>query len=148
MNKPTRKLDFDYNVENINNTPLSEFWSWALSETRDNTARGMYAEYLVAKALGLENKPRKEWTSYDLEYDGKGIEVKASAYLQNWVQKDKNGNERKSKIKFNIPKTSYNNEQTGRYESEKKRHADCYVFCLYKQENRDEFDQDDVLDVT
>lgn len=60
--------------------------SWALSDLRDNVARGFLAEYLVAKALGLAPPPRRAWDEADLWLDGTPIHVKASPYLQSWAQ--------------------------------------------------------------
>ena len=73
-----------------NQTVLS-FWQWSASNLLDNTQRGILAEYLVALAVGAHNRPRPSiWRSYDVETpDGFTIEVKSSAYIQNWRQKQK-----------------------------------------------------------
>jgi hypothetical protein len=66
---------------------LRDFWSWCLSDLRTNTVRPMLAEFLVARALGAEQRPRVEWDAYDvLTPDGIRIEVKSGAYLQAWEQ--------------------------------------------------------------
>ena len=31
---------------------VADFWRWAFSDLRDNTTRGILAEFLVAKAVG------------------------------------------------------------------------------------------------
>ena len=67
---------------------VSDFWRWSGSDLLSNTWRGIVAEFLVAKALGLTNKVRLEWDTVDLVTpDGVKIEVKSSAYLQIWDQK-------------------------------------------------------------
>ena len=66
----------------------------------DNTQRGAYAEYLVSVALGAEAATRKDWGPYDvLTPNGIRVEVKASAYIQDWKQS------KLSKIIFGIPQT-------------------------------------------
>ncbi len=66
---------------------LRDFWAWAYSDLRANTVRPMLAEYLVARAVGADLRPRVEWDAYDvLTPDGLRLEVKSSAYLQAWEQ--------------------------------------------------------------
>ena len=85
----------------------------------------MLAEYLVALACGIDDKTRISWDAYDLELDnGVKIEVKSSAYIQTWKQKDF------SKPIFNIQKTFPWDHKENTYGLEKKRHADIYVFAL------------------
>ena len=107
---------------------LKEFWQWSASDLVSNATRGMLAEFIVAKALGIELKnPREEWATWDLELPKKvKIEVKCSGYLQTWPQNEY------SKIKFSIEKTHAWDEEKGVYEGEKKRQADLYIFCFNK----------------
>ena len=63
-----------------------EFWEWAYDDLLTNTTRGVLAEYIVAKALGIGDTKRVEWDQYDLEIDGVGVEVKSAAYVQTWEQ--------------------------------------------------------------
>ena len=83
-------------ISGLDNKTLGDFWSWAFSDVMMNTTRGVYAEWLVAQALGVSNEPREEWAGFDLTYQGIRIEVKASAYLQSWKQSGP------SKITFDI----------------------------------------------
>jgi len=63
---------------------VRDFWAWALSDLRSNTARGWLAEFLVARAVGASGA-RVEWDAYDvMAPDGTTIEVKASGYSQSW----------------------------------------------------------------
>ncbi|WP_431858723.1 hypothetical protein [Azospirillum sp.] len=73
---------------------FSDFAAWALSDLRDNVARGLLAEYLVARALGITPPPRRAWDEADLWLDSTPIHVKASAYIQSW------GQESPSRISF------------------------------------------------
>jgi hypothetical protein len=66
---------------------VSDFWRWAWSDLRDNTVRGVLAEFIVAAALGRTATRRKGWDNYDVQSDsGVKVEVKASGYLQSWAQ--------------------------------------------------------------
>lgn len=104
---------------------LSDFWRWSSSDLLNNTLRGAYAEFLVAAALGLElDKPREDWTPYDLDYGDKRIEVKSAAYLQAW------GGDRLSSIQFSVRPTRAWYPDTG-YAGEVIRQSDLYIFCLY-----------------
>lgn len=104
---------------------LQEFHQWAYSDVLANTQRGVLAEYIVAKALGIEDKGRVEWDAFDLvTKEGIKIEVKSSAYLQTWQQKGL------SKISFGIQPTKGWNATTNEYSKELIRQADMYVFCL------------------
>ena len=67
---------------------LVDYWQWSGSSLMDNTARGVLAEFLVGRALGLTGEPRREWEGYDLRLPCcKTIEVKSSARVQSWPQK-------------------------------------------------------------
>ena len=66
---------------------MSDFWRWAWSDLRDNTVRGVLAEFIVAAALGRTATRRKGWDNYEVQSDsGVKVEVKASGYLQSWAQ--------------------------------------------------------------
>ena len=107
-----------------------------------NAARGVMAEYLVAKALGATQVPREEWGEFDIEVPGCGtIEVKSSGYIQSWNQRDY------SKIRFDIAKRkSAWNPNTGEYREldPPERIANVYVFCLLKHKCQETIDPLDV----
>ena len=97
----------------------------------DNTARGVLAEFLVAKAVNRTNEPRSEWESFDVETEsGVRVEVKSAAYAQSWAQKEP------SKISFDIaPRAEVWNPETNEFVSHDPptRDSDVYVFCLLGQ---------------
>lgn len=67
---------------------VADFWRFAMSDLRMNNTRGYLAEFLVAQALGLRDVRRIEWDAYDLLVDERiRVEVKSSAYLQAWEQR-------------------------------------------------------------
>lgn len=69
---------------------LVDFWRWSASDLLSNATRGVFAEFIIASALGLVDNVRAEWGSYDLKTrKGKRIEIKSAAYLQSWHQKAK-----------------------------------------------------------
>ena len=113
----SNKLDFN----------LLSFWQWSSSDVVSNYTRGILAEYIVCKALGCikDDDVRDEGRAYDLDTQaGVRIEVKSAAYVQSWKQS------RLSKISFNVPKTLGWNRETNKFDTEKKRQADVYVFAL------------------
>ena len=104
------------------------FWRWGFSDLRSNTTRGVLGEFLVACALGLQMKPRTAWTSYDLEYKGKKIEVKTTAYLQTW------NFGKESKAGFRINPASDWDPSKGMGKT-KQFNADIYVLCFFNSKN-------------
>ena len=110
---------------------LLDYWRWSTSDLVGNTARGILAEYIVARALGIptDEQVRDEWAPFDLEMRERiKIEVKSAAYIQSWEQ------ERVSRISFGTPKTLAWDSESGTLSSEPKRHADVYVFALFAQQ--------------
>ena len=112
---------------------MNDFWSWAYSDVLGNTERGVFAEYLVAKALRVDYKDRISWDKYDLLSDeGISVEVKSSGYFQTWGQKEK------SKLIFGIQPTKGWDYETDEFQEECKRQAEVYVFCVFKCEEKNE----------
>jgi hypothetical protein len=106
---------------------LGEFWQWAMSDMLNNRNRGILAEFIVGKLLGLELKqPRIEWDSHDLVYQGFKIEVKSSGYIQSWHQADQ-----PSKIGFGISKRFGWDAVTNTSITTADRVAHLYVFCVF-----------------
>ena len=100
---------------------ILSFWKWNCSELLGNALRGKLAEFIIASALGLLDKPREEWDFYDLETKrGLKIEVKSSSYLQSWEQ------EKLSKISFGIKPTG----ESQTLGAPKSRKSDIYIFCV------------------
>lgn len=119
---------------------LLDFWRWSVSDLVDNTQRGVFAEFLVATAIGARvDVVRESWATYDLTApDGTKIEVKSAAYLQAWRQ------QKLSTIQFVVPKRQGWDSQTGRVDPEAKRHADVYVFALLAHQDKSTVDPMDV----
>jgi hypothetical protein len=46
---------------------LRDFWRWSASDLVSNVARGVFAEFLVAHALGIDvSGVRDSWAAFDL----------------------------------------------------------------------------------
>ncbi len=102
---------------------VTDFWRWS-SDLFENVQRGIFAEYVVATALGIAEDTRVGWTGYDLLYDEKKIEVKSSSYLQSWKQRTL------SRPTFGIGAREQWDEETGLF-SDPRYVADAFVFCLF-----------------
>jgi hypothetical protein len=109
-----------------------EFWAWSTSDLVTNTTRGVLAEYIVARALGIPTSGvREAWRAFDLlTDDGLRIEVKSAAYVQSWLQK------RLSAIQFVVPKSLGWDADTNVIATEARRHADVYVFALLAHQDK------------
>ena len=130
---PVRRTGLE--VIHRNGHPVGEsvldFWKWAGSDLVGNTFRGWFAEYLVALALGIAHGVRSDWIAYDLEMeDGTKVEVKTSAYVQSWKQKDL------STPRFSIRLALGWDPDTDTFTKRPIRSSDFYVFCLHKHRDQ------------
>ncbi len=105
---------------------LQEFWQWSLSDLASNASRGMLAEFIVAKALGISTEGvRDEWQAFDLQTEaGHRLEVKSAAFLQTWAQK------RLSKVCFSIRPSRRWDPNVNELVGESIRQSDAYIFAL------------------
>lgn len=115
---------------------LLDFWGWDVSDLVSNATRGILAEYIVSRALGISTSGvRNEWAAYDLiTNDGVKIEVKSCAYLQAWFQK------RVSNINFSTKVSRAWDPATNLLSQESKRQADVYVFALLAHRDKSTID--------
>lgn len=115
----TGQEPFTENGKNIGVSVL-DFWRFSYSELNSDP-RDDIAEYLVSLALGVrEPYNKKDWTLFDIDYDGNPIEVKSTSYYQTW-RKDGKITENRT---FSIRKATAPNE------TEAGRHSKVYVFCV------------------
>jgi len=118
---------------------LLGFWQWSTSDVVSNATRVILAEYLVAQAIGAADDARDEWATYDLlDPRGVAIEVKSAAYLQSWHQAEL------SSICFSCGKTLAWDPETNQYGTERRRHAQVYVFALLAHKDKATLDPLDV----
>jgi hypothetical protein len=103
---------------------IDDFWAWAYGNLMTNTHRGIFAEFLVGTALRVVDVPRVEYDVVDLRYGKRTIEVKTGGYLQAWPQRQL------STPVFGIAARFPDTTVPG-LPPVARRHADCYVFCLF-----------------
>lgn len=110
---------------------LVDFWRFKYSNIYD--IQGAIAEFIVAKALGLDTASNIEyWTLWDIDYRGMRIEIKETSYYHPWNKDGKVSSSRS----FGITKANsrYAESATGKLEEGKEnvyeRQNDIYVFCL------------------
>ena len=103
---------------------IGAFWAWAYSDVLSNRNRAILAEFLVGAALGTLTGPRVEWDAVDHRYRDHGIEVKASGFLQAWVQRVH------STVRFAVAAKRPDNGLS-REPAAPSRVADYFVFCLF-----------------
>lgn len=126
---------FRFNGENLPFDLLS-FWQWSSSDLVSNAMRGVLAEFIVAKSLGISTTTvRTEWDAFDLiTEEGLRIEVKSAAYLQSWHQT------KYSSISFNVQKKRGWDAMTNYQPVEATRSADVYVFALLAHQDKQTID--------
>lgn len=135
---PHRDLTGDEPLLGTEGKTVLDFWRWAHCDIVENVQRGIFAEFLVASALGITHVVRIGWAGYDLDYDGSKIEVKSSSYLQSWLQR------KLTAPQFTIGARKQWIEETGEFQ-DPRYVADCYVFCLYEDTDGPTAD---ILDLT
>lgn len=113
---------FTLNDEELDLSIL-DFWRWHFCDRFD--LQDKMAEYIVAKALGLEEAYNiGEWTLFDILYRDKRIEVKETSYYHSWQSDEEPKSVRRS---FGITK-AHSEQQNPKSSFE--RQNDIYVFCL------------------
>jgi hypothetical protein len=121
---------------------VADFWRWAFSDLRDNTTRGILAEFLVAKAVGDERLLRIGWDNFDVRApdgrDGTAIEVKCSAYLQSWPQKQL------SDLMFGRLTGREFDWTLNKYSTDVRVRADVFVFAVQTQRDPAAYDMLDI----
>lgn len=119
-----------------NGAPLGltamDYWRFQFSNIWDLYEE--VAEFIVNKALEMEKPFNKNGsTLYDIDYKGKRVEVKATAYYHSWR---KEGEYSVSRT-FSIAETlGQHNER----KDERERQNDVYVFCLNTGKNQNDAD--------
>lgn len=118
---------------------VADFWRWAFSDLRDNTTRGILAEFLVAKAVGGDRGLRIGWDNFDVQTtEGIKIEVKCSAFLQSWAQR------RHSHLTFGRLNAREFDASRNEYSLDPRIRADVFVFAVQTQRDPDAYDMLDL----
>jgi len=113
-----------------------DLWRWSASDLLSNTSRGVFAEFIVARALDIPlDEVRDEWGPFDLKTpEGIRVEVKSAAFVQSWAQV------KHSIISFRVPKTRAWNPETNILDPEARRQAQVYVFALLAHKEQETID--------
>lgn len=121
---PARPLTGAEHFEGIEAT-VGQFWAWGFSDLRDNTLRGVLAEFLVARTVGSDQQLRVAWDNYDvLSPSGIRIEIKSAGYLQSWSQRTH------SRPVFGRLTGRSFDPDTNEFSSEREVRADVFVFAI------------------
>lgn len=110
-----------------------DFGRWSSSDLVGNSFRGVLAEFLVGRALGVDpHNVRVEWDAWDLvTVDGTTVEVKSASYWQSWKQV------RPSDIRFDLAEHQSWTSETDTFDEGKSRPADVYVYVFCVLDCRD-----------
>jgi hypothetical protein len=120
---------------------VADCLNYTFGDLINNTNRGAVAEFIVAKALGINTDiPRKDWLDYDLNYNGVKIEVKASGYIQSWNE----DNDFISNIKYSIKPSKDYDDDHRMFSGDRRRKSDLYIFCLLTEKSKDKVDATDL----
>lgn len=117
------------------------FWKWAYSDFLSNTTRSVLWEFIVHEALWLSDDKRVDWDNVDLRWNNLKIEVKTSAYIQSWEQKNI------SKISFDIAsrKRAWDSVKNS-FSEVPWREADIYIFCVFEILEKADANEDVIMD--
>ncbi|MDE2687700.1 MAG: hypothetical protein OXI16_09440 [Chloroflexota bacterium] len=120
---------------------LLNFGQWYGSDILNNTESGALAEYIVAQAIGdkrVTEGVRETWDFYDVvTSDDAKVEVKSSAYIQTWGQKEE------YTPRFDIARKSWDPTPSNAV-----RLSDVYIFCLHNRRVTDALYALDPIDVS
>lgn len=106
-----------------------DFWKFQFSNIWD--MQDQIAEFIVAHVLGQTEPYNKNgWTLWDINYRGRRIEVKETAYYHSWRRDGMVSAQRT----FSISK-AYSRYKDST--SDLKRQSDIYVFCLNTGETKE-----------
>jgi hypothetical protein len=84
--------DCVFGCPKIQNASVQDFWKWAYADLCDDDVKGVYAEWIVEKLLGVESPRRIAWANSDIiTPGGTRIEVKSTAHWQTWKFLDERG---------------------------------------------------------
>jgi len=114
---------------------ILNFWQWAYSDLTDNVNRGIFAEWMVAKLLGIDfSTTRQPWNAFDLTTpEGIHVEVKASAFVHSWSKPVGDGETplaKPARIEFtNLCAHLWTDDKQTQVADTVTYNADVYVFC-------------------
>ncbi len=116
---------------------ILDFWRWAFSNLQMGSVRNVFAEWMVAKLLGLRLNVRDIWSECDLVApNGVRIEVMAEAYLRARPQDGP-----LSQIVFSgLQKPKWSGQAQQDAFGGGVSRADLYVFCVQTEKDPERWD--------
>ena len=151
-----RLYDADDRIHGCDDSPADrvvDFWRWAFGNLNEDTLKGLFAEWLIGRILGLDLQlgGRNGGTNSDLFLDdGTRVEVKSTAYWQSWKLYTENGRPLKNEeidhrhwerlkkpLRFNVKRTQDAVDRTG---TEKQLWSDIYVFAAQHEKDPEAWD--------
>lgn len=127
-----KKEKFVYNNKELG-FDLLDFWEFHFSNIY--TMQDKIAEFIVAKALGVNSAQNSEyWTLWDVTYRNQRIEIKETSYYHTFNKDGKVSKQRGFGI--TMANGSYDLKNSGN--SEFCRQNDIYIFCLNTGETKEE----------
>ncbi len=125
-----------------NDASLLNFWEWAFGDQCDDDIKGIFAEWMVGKLLGIASRRRVSWADSDIILANQiRVEVKASACWQSWKLVNEDGTRKPlpniatldpKRVRFGglQAKTAVSPALAG---DRKRFKSDVYVFCMHTQ---------------
>jgi hypothetical protein len=114
---------------------VRDFWRWGFSDLRTNIVRGILAEFLVAQAVADPSPLRQAWDNWDVTTrHGTKVEVKSSAYLQSWRQRQV------SSIVFTGLTGREWSAETNELAAERSLRAEVYCFAIHTCREPEQYD--------
>jgi hypothetical protein len=133
--KPPVPLTGDEQFKGLPETSVRDFWIWSTSDLRENTIRGVLAEFLVARAVGAQAALRVGWDNHDVTTpSGIRVEVKSSGYLQSWPQRDV------SSLRFSGLTGLSWDADTNQLSEKREVRADVFVFAIQSCKDPEVYD--------
>jgi hypothetical protein len=122
--------------------PIGDFWRWAFANLCDDGLKGVFAEWMVGKLLGLDlgHGARRPGDNTDLPYRGRHIEVKSTSYWQSYklwksgVHTKPTEKPRFAGLWSHWTEGADNSARAPGFKS------DVYVFCFQKQKDEPNWD--------
>ena len=111
--------------EALGGATVTDFWRWGYSRLKADVIRGTLAEFIVARLLGSDlSDPGSPDREYDvLTRTGRTVEVKSSAYWQEWLTPKPNS------PAFSGLKCKAYSRETG-FALRADYQSDLFVFCV------------------
>ena len=124
-----------------------DFLMWAFADPCNDALKGIFAEWLVVRLLGVTSERRISWANSDIIMpSGHRIEIKSSSYWQDWKLYKEDGSEADfshypiqpdSKVRFS---GLIAGDATGDEVREKGYKSSLYVFCFQKEKDPHRWD--------